>query len=164
MPRDILDHLPGENAALIPAGRGRRFFAFVIDILPITLLIAWVFYAFFGFDEALDGYLSDRSDIEMRRWFIEQRNWIRSVSFLAWLFYSVVMDGAPWQGTFGKQWMGIKVVDEFGQPLGQKQSLVRNLGKVLSYVPFSRGFFWILFDNKRQGWHDKMARTLVVER
>ena len=105
MPRDILDHLPGENAALIPAGRGRRFFAFVIDILPITLLIAWVFYAFFGFDEALDGYLSDRSDIEMRRWFIEQRNWIRSVSFLAWLFYSVVMDGAPWQGTFGKQWI-----------------------------------------------------------
>ena len=164
MPRDILDHLPEEGSHIVPADRGKRFFAFLIDILPITLLTAWVFYSFFGFDEVLGRYLAERSDIETRLLFIEQRGWIRSLAFLAWIVYSLFMDGSPRQGTLGKQWMGIKVVDEYGLPLNLKQAAVRNLGKVLSYLPLSLGFFWILFDKQRQGWHDKMARTFVVEK
>ena len=28
---------------------------------------------------------------------------------------------------------------------------------------FDLGFIWILFDSKRQGWHDKLAGTVVIE-
>jgi uncharacterized RDD family membrane protein YckC len=27
---------------------------------------------------------------------------------------------------------------------------------------FFLGYLWILVDDRRQGWHDKLARTLVV--
>jgi hypothetical protein len=30
-------------------------------------------------------------------------------------------------------------------------------------VVFSLGFIWVAFDPKRQGWHDKIARTLVID-
>jgi uncharacterized RDD family membrane protein YckC len=27
---------------------------------------------------------------------------------------------------------------------------------------FFLGFFWVLADNQRQGWHDNLARTYVI--
>ena len=51
--------------------------AYLIDVLPITLLVFGVFYLFLGFDETLDKYLNRGTDIEPRIKFMEQRNWIR---------------------------------------------------------------------------------------
>ncbi len=28
--------------------------------------------------------------------------------------------------------------------------------------PFCIGLIWVAFDAKKQGWHDKMAKTVVV--
>ncbi len=42
------------------------------------------------------------------------------------------------------------------------QLLVRLLGYALSAAPAGLGFFWILWDARRQGWYDKLARTLVI--
>ncbi len=57
----------------------------------------------------------------------------------------------------------MKVVDEIGQPLTPINSGIRNLSKIISMVIFSLGFLWILIDRKHQGWHDKIARTYVVD-
>lgn len=59
--------------------------------------------------------------------------------------------------------MGIKVVNEYGERLTIQRSLMRNSTKVISQFALYIGFIWILFDKKRQGWHDKIAKTLVVE-
>ncbi|WP_171497607.1 RDD family protein, partial [Acinetobacter ursingii] len=32
-----------------------------------------------------------------------------------------------------------------------------------STLVFMLGFIWIAFDSKKQGWHDKMAKTVVVK-
>jgi uncharacterized RDD family membrane protein YckC len=42
------------------------------------------------------------------------------------------------------------------------QAVGRLLGYVVSSILYL-GFIWILFDERRQGWHDKLAGTVVIE-
>jgi uncharacterized RDD family membrane protein YckC len=32
----------------------------------------------------------------------------------------------------------------------------------VSIIPFGLGLLWVAFDSRKQGWHDKLAHTLVV--
>ena len=146
------------------ASRSRRLAAYLIDILPILLIMFGIFYFFFDFDDTLERYLNRGDDIEPRKEFLRQRNWIRELSFLTWLIYCIFMEASDKQGTLGKQLLGIKVVDEQGRRLSLSQSAGRNLRKIVSYILFFIGFIWILFDKKRQGLHDKYANTYVVNR
>ncbi len=69
-----------------------------------------------------------------------------------------------WNGqTVGKRAMGIKVVKENGKALDYKEAVLRYLGYIVSAIPLCLGFFWVLADDKKQGWHDKIAKTLVVK-
>jgi len=40
--------------------------------------------------------------------------------------------------------------------------LRQTIGYWLSGAVFYLGFIWVAFDDKKQGWHDKIARTFVV--
>ncbi|MBP9719539.1 MAG: RDD family protein, partial [Candidatus Levybacteria bacterium] len=42
------------------------------------------------------------------------------------------------------------------------QALLRYGGFLLSGFVFFLGFAWILLNKKRQGWHDRLANTMVV--
>jgi uncharacterized RDD family membrane protein YckC len=64
--------------------------------------------------------------------------------------------------TIAKTTLGIKVVGPDGQPPSGGQAVLRYVGYLVSAVVVSLGFIWILFDSKRQGWHDKIAKTYVV--
>lgn len=44
------------------------------------------------------------------------------------------------------------------------QLIVRYLGYYVSLLPFGLGFFWIGWDRRKQGWHDKMAGTVVIRK
>jgi len=144
------------------AGRGRRLVAYLIDITPIALIVFGVFYLFYGFDTTLNQYLNRGTDIEPRIKFLQERNWIRESSFMVWIIYCMIMESSGLQGTLGKSVMGIKVVDENGDRMTLSKSVGRNLSKVLSYFVIFLGFIWILFDKKKQGWHDKINKTFVV--
>ena len=37
------------------------------------------------------------------------------------------------------------------------------LRRILLTIPLLLGFIWVAFDAKKQGWHDKLAGTLVVK-
>lgn len=66
--------------------------------------------------------------------------------------------------TVGKHVFGLKVVKEDSSALGWGSILIREtIGKFLSSIVFSLGYIWILFDSKRQGWHDKLAKTVVIQ-
>ena len=62
----------------------------------------------------------------------------------------------------GKAIIGLRVVNQNGQRPTLFQATVRLLGYWVSALPLFLGFFWCLFDEDRQTWHDKMARTYVV--
>ncbi|WP_068513477.1 RDD family protein [Caldimicrobium thiodismutans] len=67
--------------------------------------------------------------------------------------------------TLGKMVLGMRVVKTDGRRAGFFTMLFRELiGKSISGFFFSLGFLWILLDRERQGWHDKLASTYVVER
>jgi uncharacterized RDD family membrane protein YckC len=40
--------------------------------------------------------------------------------------------------------------------------LLRYVGLIISIVIFFLGVIWAGFDRRKQGWHDKMAGTVVV--
>ena len=48
-----------------------------------------------------------------------------------------------------------------GKP-STRQLVVRYLGYYVSIIPLFMGLFWVAFDRRKQGWHDKLAGTVVV--
>jgi uncharacterized RDD family membrane protein YckC len=144
-------------------GVGRRFLAYLIDILPITFTLYLIAYLFLGFDEVWRHYFNNKQDLEARAEFIFQRNLIRDSSLIVWIIYCIVMESSRMQGTIGKRLVGAVVVTGTGAPLTFKQSLIRNGSKILSIIPLFIGFWWIAFSKERQAWHDKIAKTYVVQ-
>jgi uncharacterized RDD family membrane protein YckC len=81
------------------------------------------------------------------------------IAYIVWAFKLFARGTTP-----GKKLLGMRVVKEGGQQAGFGTMLVREwIGKVISGMVFSLGFLWILFDRDRQGWHDKLVSTYVVE-
>ena len=65
--------------------------------------------------------------------------------------------------TPGKMATRLTIVDEkTGKKPTFVQFLLRYVGYFLSSI-FLLGFIWIAFDKRKQGWHDKLAGTVVVK-
>lgn len=81
------------------------------------------------------------------------------IAYVIWAFKLFAQGATP-----GKRLLGMRVVKEGGQTAGFWTMLGREwIGKWISAMVFSLGFLWILFDRDRQGWHDKLVSTYVVE-
>lgn len=67
--------------------------------------------------------------------------------------------------TPGKMLLRLKIVDAATmQPASAFQYGLRAVGYLISCLFLCLGFIWISFDRRAQGWHDKIARTVVVYR
>ena len=64
--------------------------------------------------------------------------------------------------TPGMSLMHLRVVARDGRRPGLGQSMVRLVGMVLAAIPLMAGYALILFDDRRQGLQDKLARTFVL--
>lgn len=64
--------------------------------------------------------------------------------------------------TPGKLLMGLRIERVNGQPLTIRRALLRYVGYWLSAIPLGLGFLWVLVDDERQAWHDKLAGTYVT--
>ena len=68
------------------------------------------------------------------------------------------------QATPGKMAIGAKIVDaKTGGKPSTGQLIGRYLGYYVSTIPLGLGLIWVAFDARKQGWHDKLAGTLVVK-
>ena len=66
-------------------------------------------------------------------------------------------------GTPGKMALKLKIVDaKTGNGLSLGQAIGRYFAYILSMLPFGLGFIWIGIDSRKQGWHDKLAGTVVI--
>lgn len=76
------------------------------------------------------------------------------VTILFWLRF---------MGTPGKMALKLRVVDaRTGNKLSLGQAIGRYFAYILSMLPFGLGFIWIGIDSRKQGWHDKLAGTVVI--
>ncbi len=67
------------------------------------------------------------------------------------------------QATPGKMVLSLRVVDaKTGGTLSVGQSIGRYFGYYVSTIPLLIGLIWVAFDSRKQGWHDKLAGTVVV--
>ena len=64
--------------------------------------------------------------------------------------------------TIGGIVFSLKVVRVDGRPIDCATANVRALGCFLSLAVVGLGFLWIVFDDGKQAWHDKIAGTVVV--
>ena len=124
---------------------GRRLLAQCLDIfwtLPLGLVLVWLGQAARGGQE-----LSAGADLLL--------NLILALVVLHFW--------ARRQATPGKWVLGLRIVAaEDGGPVPMGRLVLRYLGYVVASLPLGLGLLWAVFDPRAQGWHDKMARTLVV--
>jgi uncharacterized RDD family membrane protein YckC len=123
---------------VIYGGFWERFFAALIDGI-ILVIPNYLLQAIFG---ELEG----------------------SVIFIVvgWLYYASMESGAN-QATFGKKAMGLKVTDEGGSRISFGQATGRHFGRYISTLILLIGYLMMLWDDKKQTLHDKMAGTLVIK-
>jgi uncharacterized RDD family membrane protein YckC len=66
--------------------------------------------------------------------------------------------------TLGMSLFKLRVVDaDSGQPIGIGRGIVRYIGFIVAAFPCWIGLIWAAFDPRAQGWHDKIASTVVLE-
>ena len=83
-------------------------------------------------------------------------NWILPAALVIWLWRRL---GA----TPGKMAISARIVDaDTGNAPTLTQLVIRYLGYFVSSIPLGLGLLWVAFDRRKQGWHDKMANTVVV--
>jgi uncharacterized RDD family membrane protein YckC len=71
---------------------------------------------------------------------------------------------SQWNGqTIGKKIMGVRVVSGSNGSVDWVKAFIRSISKILSAIPLGLGYFWMLWDEKSQTWHDKIADTIVVQ-
>lgn len=84
---------------------------------------------------------------------------------ISWVFpaVAIILYWIYKQATPGKMAISALIVDDV---TGDKPSVGQLIGRYFAYfistLPFGLGFFWVAFDSKKQGWHDKLAGTVVV--
>ena len=81
---------------------------------------------------------------------------------ISWLYFAL-MESSPKSATLGKMALGLMVLDTDGYPISFGQATGRYFGKILSALPCYAGFIAAFFNEKKQGWHDSMANTVVVD-
>jgi uncharacterized RDD family membrane protein YckC len=65
--------------------------------------------------------------------------------------------------TPGKILLELSIVDaETGGKPSNGQLIGRYFAYYISVLPLMLGFIWVGFDKRKQGWHDKLAGTVVV--
>ena len=132
--------LPDTERQIRAAGIGRRVNGWLIELIlwSVVITLPAIMNAAAGTPELLAGVVP-----------------------LAWLIFHLVL----WTRglTPGKWILGDQVVDTRGVRAGfWRMALRETIGKFISGIVLGLGYFWILEDKDQQGWHDKIAGTLVV--
>ncbi len=150
----------GPAPGVVYASAGTRLGAFIIDWVILGFALGAVF-AGLGVLLVL-GAAASGSAGSVVAVFALLPLLVLSVNGLQGAYYAVswYRGGA----TPGMRILGIRVVRSVdGGPLTKQQAILRTVGYWVSGAVLYLGFLWILVDDRRQGWHDKIADTLVVE-
>lgn len=90
---------------------------------------------------------------------------IKSMTYLVTLAIvgiTIYMDGVK-GGTPGKLILGLRINNAKGQFIGIPIAILRYIGKIISGIILGIGYLMIAWDSKKQGLHDKIAKTFVVK-
>jgi uncharacterized RDD family membrane protein YckC len=158
-------------------GFWKRFLAFLIDSLVVSLIFSPVMIALYG-----GGYF-DRLNMELAALLVSSgdpnADAMRMLEILGRRDSAIMAMGDIrvqlglvvatilfWRfrgATPGKMLVKARIVTAEGlSPPSTARLVGRFLAYFVSILPAFLGFLWIAFDKRKQGWHDKIAGTVVV--
>ena len=140
-----------------------RFFAFLVDSLWVGILVGVVLFALYG--DQLMALVAMSPDASRETMSAAAEG--ATGALLLELFLPAVIFVGFWiwkSATPGKMIVSAKIVDAttLGAP-STGQLIVRYVGYFVSSLLLCLGFLWIAFDARKQGWHDKIAGTVVIK-
>jgi uncharacterized RDD family membrane protein YckC len=138
------------------AGFWLRFAAYLIDWALTTAVLCPV-----GLMLGMGGALADRGRQGVATTGAQALSWLIGL-VVGWLYYALC-ESSAWQGTVGKKVLGIRVTDEYGHRINFGRASGRHFSKIVSSLICFVGFIMIAFTDKKQGLHDMIAGTLVLQ-
>ena len=142
------------NISFQKAGIGSRFYAALLDTLLLTLILLIGYYVNRNFISELGDTLG---------------NWLGAlggiiVFALFWGYYMVFEVTTNGQSP-GKRALGLRVIKDRGYPIGFADSAIRNLVRVVDFLPFfyGAGLITMLLTGNWKRLGDLAAGTLVVK-
>ncbi len=136
------------------AGFWRRLFATLLDQILFGSITALLFCLIFG-PEYFYWLISPHNEV-----FYSPLEGVidTALPFILTVYFWVKLKATP-----GKLLMGCIVVNaKTGQPLTTARAALRYLCYLVSALPLCLGFLWVIWDPKRQGFHDKIADSVVI--
>ena len=135
------------------AGFWIRIWATIIDTILLMLITFPLLVSIYGWDY-LDaektGFIAGPEDFLI--------SWV--LPAIAVITFWICRAATP-----GKMAISAKIVDgQTGGKASTSQLVGRYFGYFISGIPLGLGIIWIAFDRRKQGWHDKLAGTVVVRR
>jgi len=161
LPEETLDIQTPENVAFgyQVAGLGSRFIATLVDTTIIILLqVVVVVVASLIIAAVSSVAYSD----ELSGWVIAILGLIASL--FSWGYY--VFFEMLWNGQSpGKRWVGLRVIRADGTPITLSESLIRNLARLVDFLPaaYGVGIVTMFIDKQSRRLGDLAASTLVVQ-
>lgn len=140
-----------ENTNYEYVGFWARVGATIIDSIIILVITMPLVLGIYG-----SGYFTDEGSWLVRGPADFLITWVAPAvaTILFWLYK---------QATPGKMVVAARIVDaKTGNPPTVGQSIIRYLGYFVSMLPLFLGIIWVGFDPRKQGWHDKLAGTVVI--
>jgi uncharacterized RDD family membrane protein YckC len=164
------------------AGFTSRFVAMLIDVAIVIVLVFTIYLAirlpiqvFLGVDpntcQATDhqsmlaqivGTIFPTSSGPVPAWFCAAVDLVfRLIAVLAAPVYFGFFYSATGQ-TLGMYAMGVRVVRMDGKAMSFFGGIWRWICVLIAILPMGIGVLWVVVDDRRQGWHDKLAHTCVI--
>jgi uncharacterized RDD family membrane protein YckC len=135
-----------------------RLLAYVIDAIIVSVLLSFFASTFIiAMYKEMEGNAVTNEALLARLKF-------NLIVFVVSAVYHSIFEATPMRGSIGKRICKLAVVDADGRRLSILKALVRNFSKLLSSIVFGIGYLTILWDDHRQAWHDKIAKTYIIIR
>lgn len=137
---------------LEPVGFWKRVFASIIDSILMIFITMPLMMTIYGADEVWNNELLVMGSAD----FVINYVLPAAAILLFWVYR---------QATPGKMLISARIVDaDTGEKPSTGRFVIRYLGYYPSIFILGLGILWVAWDKRKQGWHDKMANTMVVQK
>lgn len=145
------------------AGFWIRFWAAVIDSILVSLIVSPLVNALYRSSPAGIPWMSDDPMQMINALSTPFRGPLDAIISIGLPAVAIIVFWIYKSATPGKMLVGAKIVDaDTGGPISTGQAIGRYLGYYVSIFTLCIGFLWIAFDARKQGFHDKLAGTVVI--
>jgi uncharacterized RDD family membrane protein YckC len=161
LPEETLDIQTPENVAFgyQVAGIGSRFLASLLDTTIVVFLQVVILIVLAVILRSVDG--SAFAD-QISAWVYAIFGLVAAIFYWGYyIFFEMLWNGqSP-----GKRWVGLRVIRADGTPITLSESLIRNLARLVDFLPaaYGIGIVTMFIDKQSRRLGDLAAGTLVVQ-